>query len=161
MRGVTDTIGNLLRRRYSIRTIFRPLAQLRQFLRSPKDREPLSSLGVYEIPCDCGKSYIGETGRNISTRLSEHIRSMRKMDSNASAVTEHALATDTKHFIRFDKVKVLAREKNFVSRKIMEAIEINRRPNFNRDAGWALPPAWRPVLIGGVPGICAQPNTAV
>ncbi|KAI5652153.1 BAH domain-containing protein [Phthorimaea operculella] len=161
MRGVTDTIGNLLRRRYSIRTIFRPLSQLRQFLRSPKDKEPLSCPGVYEIPCDCGKSYIGETGRNISTRLSEHIRSMRKMDCNASAVTEHALATDTKHFIRFDKVKVLAREKNFVTRKIMEAIEINRRPNFNRDTGWALPSAWRPVLDGRVAGLSSPTDNAV
>ncbi|XP_013142387.1 PREDICTED: uncharacterized protein LOC106106354 [Papilio polytes] len=147
VRGITDRIGHLLRRRYSIRTIFRPLTQIQKILRSPKDRDPLDSPGVYEIPCDCGRNYIGETGRNIKTRLTEHIRSIRKLDSNASAVAEHALASDMSHYIRFDKVKVLAREKHFVSRKLREAIEISRRPNYNRDKGWALPPAWEPVLL--------------
>ncbi|XP_013142202.1 PREDICTED: uncharacterized protein LOC106106200 [Papilio polytes] len=147
VRGITDRIGHLLRRRCSIRTIFRPMTQIKNILRSPKDRDPLDSPGVYEIPCDCGENYIGETGRNIKTRLSEHIRSIRKLDSNTSAVAEHALVSDMKHYIRFDKVKVLAREKNFVSRKLREAIEISRRPNYNRDKGWVLPPAWDPVLL--------------
>ncbi|XP_013133489.1 PREDICTED: uncharacterized protein LOC106099477 [Papilio polytes] len=146
MRGVTDKIGHLLRRKYAIKTIFRPLTQIRSILRSPKDRTPLEGPGVYEIPCDCGKSYIGETGRNINTRLLEHIRCMRKLDSNTSAVAEHALTSNTSHYIRFDRVRVLARDKNYVSRKLLEAIEIGRRPNFNRDKGWSLSPSWKPVL---------------
>ncbi|KAF9793615.1 hypothetical protein SFRURICE_015772 [Spodoptera frugiperda] len=79
------------------------------------------------IPCDCVSSYIGETRRNITTRLKEHIRSVKNRV--------------------FDKVSVLAREKYFVPRKVREAIEISRRPNFNRlDGGWALSPAWKPSL---------------
>ncbi|KAF9794120.1 hypothetical protein SFRURICE_009497, partial [Spodoptera frugiperda] len=128
VKGVTDTIGHLLRRRYSIRTIFRPPGQLRNLLRSPKDKDPLAVPGVYMIPCDCGSSYIGETRRNITTRLKEHIRSVKNRDTHTSAVS------------------VLAREKYFVPRKVREAIEISRRPNFNRDGGWALPPAWKPSL---------------
>ncbi|XP_050684547.1 uncharacterized protein LOC126979348 [Leptidea sinapis] len=42
--------------------------------------------------------------------------------------------------------KVLARNKNFVSRKLLEVTEKDRRPNFNRDKGLALPPTWKPVL---------------
>ncbi|KAF9802161.1 hypothetical protein SFRURICE_015201 [Spodoptera frugiperda] len=144
VKGVTDTIGYLLRRRYSIRTIFRPPGQLRNLLRSPKDKDPLP--GVYMIPCDCGSSYIGETRRNITTRLKEHIRSVKNRDTHTSAVAEHACSAGTAHFLRFDKVSVLAREKYFVPRKVREAIEISRRPNFNRDGGWALPPAWKPSL---------------
>ncbi|XP_013149673.1 PREDICTED: uncharacterized protein LOC106111990 [Papilio polytes] len=147
MRGVTDKVGHLLRRKYSIRTIFRPLTQIRRMLRSPKDRTPLDCPGVYEVPCECGKSFIGETGRNINTRVSEHIRYMRKLDSNTLAIAEHALTTGAPHYIRFDRVKVLARDKNFVSRKLLEAIEINRRPNFNRDKGWSLSPTWEPLLL--------------
>ncbi|XP_022825479.1 uncharacterized protein LOC111355683 [Spodoptera litura] len=113
VKGVTDTIGHLLRRRYSIRTIFRTPGQLRHLLRSPKDKDPLAVPGVYMIPCD---------------------------------LAEHACSTGTAHFLRFDKVSVLAREKYFVPRKVREAIEISRRPNFNRDGGWALPPAWKPSL---------------
>ncbi|CAH0674079.1 unnamed protein product [Spodoptera exigua] len=82
----------------------------------------------------------------ITTRLKEHIRSVKKMDIQASAVAEHVCGTDAAHFIRFDKVSVLAREKYFVPRKVREAIEISRRPCFNRDGGWALPPAWKPSL---------------
>ncbi|XP_063538670.1 uncharacterized protein LOC134747923 [Cydia strobilella] len=67
--------------------------QIRNVLRSPKDKDPLGNPGVYEIPCDCGKSYIGETGRNVSTRLLEHIRSVKKMECSNSAVAEHALDT--------------------------------------------------------------------
>ncbi|CAH0694350.1 unnamed protein product [Spodoptera exigua] len=146
VKGVTDTIGHLLRRRYSIRTIFRPPGQLRHLLRSPKDKDPLAVPGVYMIPCDCGSNYIGETRRNITTRLKEHIRSVKNRDTHTSAVAEHACSTGTAHFLRFDKVSVLAREKYFVPRKLREAIEISRRPNFNRDGGWALPPAWKPSL---------------
>ncbi|KAF9809877.1 hypothetical protein SFRURICE_002107, partial [Spodoptera frugiperda] len=102
--------------------------------------------GVYMIPCDCGSRYIGETRRNITTRLKEHIRSVKNRDTHTSAVAEHACSAGTAHFLRFDKFSVLAREKYFVPRKVREAIEISRRPNFNRDGGWALPPAWKPSL---------------
>ncbi|KAF9807973.1 hypothetical protein SFRURICE_017145 [Spodoptera frugiperda] len=64
-------------------------------------------------------------------------------------LVEHACSAGTTHFLRFDKVSVLAREKYFlyfVPRKVREAIEISRRPNFNRDGGWALPPDWKPSL---------------
>jgi hypothetical protein len=146
IRGVTDKIGRLLRRRLSIRTIFRPHTKIRQVLRSPKDRDPLGSPGVYEIPCGCGKAYVGETGRNVSTRLLEHIRNVKKMDVRNSAVAEHACDTGASHFIRFDMARLLVREKGYVPRKIREAIEIGRRPNFNRDGGWMLPPAWKTII---------------
>ncbi|XP_047988500.1 uncharacterized protein LOC125228095 [Leguminivora glycinivorella] len=45
IKGVTDTIGRLLRRRFSMRTIFRPHTKVRQVLRSPKDKDPLGSPG--------------------------------------------------------------------------------------------------------------------
>lgn len=92
------------------------------------------------IPCSCGKNYIRETGRNISTRVSEHIRSMKKGDIRGSAVAEHSLDSDSTHYIRFGKVTVLAREKSFrffVPHKVRKAIEISRHQNFNHDCGWS------------------------
>lgn len=158
VKGVTDKIGHLLKRRYSIKTIFRPLTQVRQFLRSPKDRDPLGVPGVYSIPCDCGKCYVGETKRNVSTRLTEHIRAMKNVDINSSALAEHSLTSGTSHYIRFDKARVLSREKFFVPRKIREAIEISRLPNFNRDRGWALPQAWKSCLYGTYDSEVIEPD---
>lgn len=68
------------------------------------------------------------------------------MDTVKSAVAEHAHIPGSSHFVRFDKASVLAREKFFVPRKVREAIEICRYPNFNRDCGWNIPPAWKTVL---------------
>ncbi|KAI5633592.1 hypothetical protein NE865_13694 [Phthorimaea operculella] len=151
VKGVTDKIGFLLSRKFNIKTIFRPHTQIKRWLRSPKDKERLSGPGVYEIPCECGKSYIGETQRHVSTRVTEHIRSVKNRNTLQSAIAEHSLDSDANHYIRFDKAAVLAREKFFVPRKIREAIEISRRPNFNRDSGWFLPQSWKPVLRAALP----------
>ena len=38
---------------------------------------------VYKIKCsNCQASYIGETGRNLNTRLTEHKRATRNGDAN-------------------------------------------------------------------------------
>ena len=41
-----------------------------------KDRQPkhLQNGVVYKITCSCGKMYIGETGRCLKTRISEHMK---------------------------------------------------------------------------------------
>ncbi|KAF9803749.1 hypothetical protein SFRURICE_012048 [Spodoptera frugiperda] len=59
---------------------------------------------------------------------------------------EQACGKGAAHFLRIDMVSVLARKKYFVPPKVREAIEISRRPNYNRDGGWALRPAWKPSL---------------
>jgi len=59
----TDRIGRILNK-HNIQTIFKPPKKIGQILTNPKDqRPPLSSAGVYEIPCSCRQVYIGETGR--------------------------------------------------------------------------------------------------
>ena len=66
VKGTTDWIGRILNK-HNIRTIFKPPKKIGQILRSPKDqRSPLSSAGVYKIPCFCGQVYIEETGRMIN-----------------------------------------------------------------------------------------------
>ena len=49
---------------------------------------------VYSIPCECGKEYIGETGRTLTQRMSEHKRAVKNGDSN------NALAASTCQTIR-------------------------------------------------------------
>ena len=60
----------------------------------PKDTlEPTKQDGVvYKIPCECGKVYIGETGRAMM-RIKEHDRDIRFARTQTSAVSEHANET--------------------------------------------------------------------
>ena len=48
---------------------------------------------VYKIPCECGKVYIGETGRAMQDRIKEHHRDIRLARTQTSAVSEHANET--------------------------------------------------------------------
>ena len=51
---------------------------------------------VYRIPCECGKMYIGETGRPMQDRIKEHDRHIRLARIETSAVSEHAHYTGHK-----------------------------------------------------------------
>lgn len=45
---------------------------------------------IYQIPClDCDKSYIGETGRTLITRLTKHQRSCKNGEVPRSRVAQH------------------------------------------------------------------------
>ena len=62
----------------------------------PEDRPG----AVYKIKCsNCQDTYIGETGRNITTRPSEHKRATKKGDLNNN-IAEHHLKTS--HTIDWD-----------------------------------------------------------
>ena len=56
-----------------------------------------SQAGVYRIPCSCGKVYIGETGRDLTTRLKEHKAHGRKGEYDKSAIVKHS--TDLDHVV--------------------------------------------------------------
>ncbi|XP_022101529.1 uncharacterized protein LOC110985087 [Acanthaster planci] len=80
------------RRDHGVHTVFRSSTTLRSQLVRPKDPIPPGRRGgvVYKIPCgDCGKVYIGETGRPIGTRIKEHQRDVRLSRVESSAVAEH------------------------------------------------------------------------
>lgn len=114
-------------------------------LRPVKDKIPLSTPGVYEIPCSCGDVYIGETKRLISTRVKEHIRCTKNEDTDKSAVALHSY--NTKHSIEFDKTRVIAKVPNYYPRIIRESIEIfKNKNNFNKDDNYRISGTWRPVL---------------
>ena len=61
------------------RTVFKSDTTLRSHLVRPKDTlEPTKQDGVvYKIPCECGKVYIGETGRAMQDRIKQHDRDIR------------------------------------------------------------------------------------
>ncbi|KAJ8911898.1 hypothetical protein NQ315_012312 [Exocentrus adspersus] len=73
IRGLSEKIrriGNA----YNVRTAFRTQDTLRANLTRIKLRNENQDPNncIYEIPCECGKSYIGETKRPLKVSIKEH-----------------------------------------------------------------------------------------
>ena len=113
----------------------------------PKDTVDLAKQDgvVYNIPCECGKVYIGETGRSMHERIEEHDRDTRLARTQSSTVSEHSNATC--HYPLWDEVKFIDRDPHWYTRRIKEAIHIRLHPdNINRDNGIEIPEAWMPTI---------------
>ena len=96
-----------------IRTVFKSETTLRSHLVRPKDTvDPAKQDGVaYRIPCECGKVYIGETGRSMHERIKDHDRDIRLARPQASAVSEHAHKTG--HYPLWNEVKFIDRDPHY------------------------------------------------
>ena len=81
----------------------------------PEDRPG----AVYKIHCsDCQATYIGETGRNLTTRLTEHKRGTKNGDLNNN-VAEHHLKTN--HAIGWDSATCLTYCTDYYQRITLES----------------------------------------
>ena len=106
IKGISETISRILQP-FNIRVAHKPITTLRQLLANIKDRdEPSNGQGaVYKINgSDCHASYIGETGRNLATRLTKHKLATRKGDVNTHIAEHHRL---TNHTIDWDFAQCL------------------------------------------------------
>ncbi|GAA51242.1 hypothetical protein CLF_105761 [Clonorchis sinensis] len=110
---------------------------------------------VYKINCNnCTKVYIGQTARELHTRIGEHKRRINKPPKNAieyqmlvkdSAMVVHAL--DTGHTIDLDNVEVLRQGLRFTpQRLIAEAVENIKHHSVNRIEGVELASIWKAVF---------------
>jgi hypothetical protein len=116
---IFNRIGRVLAG-HNIKSVGFPHMKLSSLLRPVKDHLELRTSGVYRIPCDCGRVYIGQTGRSMDIRLKEHQR--------------HILATKTR----------------YMDRIVREAIELELQScNINRGSGFCLSKSWKP-LIGSL-----------
>ena len=83
---------------------------------------------VYKIECGCGKFYIGQTGKTLDLRVSQHKYNVR-IDDRKSAITNH---TRTCHFpIKWSYAKELYKNSNFIERNLIETAIIQHTKNFN------------------------------
>ena len=120
IKGTSGTISRILLP-YNIRVAHKPAATLRQLLTNVKDRDEPNNRqeAVYRIKCsDCQASYIGETGRNLNTRLTEHKRATRNGDANNYIAVHHQL---TNHNIDWDSAQCLTYSTNYFQRLTLES----------------------------------------
>ena len=108
----SETISQILHP-YNIGTAHKPTTMLWLLLTNVKDRDkPNNRQGaVYKIKSsDCQASYIGETGRNLNTRLTEHKRATRNSDANNHIAVHHQV---TNHNINWDSAHCLNYSTNY------------------------------------------------
>ena len=120
IKGTSETIARILQP-YNIRVAHKPITTLRHLLTNVKDKdEPNNRQGaVYKIKCsDCQASYIGETGRNLKTRLTEHKRATRNGDVNNHIAEHHRL---TNHTIDWDSAQCVTYSTNYFQRLTLES----------------------------------------
>ena len=103
-------------------------------VRRPRTRHDLSGSVVYSIPCGgCSKHYIGESGRGLAKRISEHRADMR-FHRTHNAMVLHADAEN--HLPRWKDAVVLHQGVSRTRRRALEAAEISTRPHTNVKPGF-------------------------
>jgi hypothetical protein len=95
-------------------------------IRPVKDDLGLKVPGMYRIPCECGREYVGQTGRSIEARCKEHIRHIRLKQPDKSIVAEHNF--NTGHRTDFSSTSVLDKTAGYMDRLTKEATEIRQTP---------------------------------
>ena len=119
-RGTSETIARILQS-YNIRVAHKPITTLRRLLTNVRDKyKPEDRQGtVYKIKCcDCQASYIGETDRNLGTRLTEHKRATRNGDVNNHIAEQHL---QTKHRIDGDSATCITYSTDYYQRLTLES----------------------------------------
>jgi hypothetical protein len=84
--------------------IFKTIHTLRSSLKKTRPERDLQQMpqGVYSIPCEYGRSYIGQTGRSLAMRLREHSHNLKEGLLEKSKLTQHAY--EEGHRIGWDKL---------------------------------------------------------
>jgi hypothetical protein len=143
-KAITNKISRLLAK-YNIKTVHIPRKKNIHMLRPVKDDLGLKVPGMYRIPCECGKVYVGQTGRSIEARCKAHMRHVCLKQPDKSAVAEHNF--NTGHRTDFSSTSVLDKTTGYMDCIVKEATEIQLNTgNFNRDNGFMWSQAWYPVM---------------
>ena len=94
---------------------------------------------IYRIPCECGSVYIGETGRQLKTCITEHKKAVINANPK-NAIVVHVW--NTGHNIQWSEASDIDCENGY-RRRIKEALYIRGSANtINTDPGLSLNPCW-------------------
>ena len=115
----------------------KPHLTIRKFLPSLKDPLDYSekSCLVYQVPCrDCSFVYIGQTKRDLQSRLDEHKKAIKNQRPDLSALCELSITMDL--IIYWTEAKILELETDYRKRLSFESWHIHAKPHvMNRNDG--------------------------
>jgi len=76
---------------------------------------------------DCGVSYVGQTKRQIKTKIKQHRNNIRMDEIRHSIITDHIL--NHQHTFDWNIIKIMDSESNYNKRLISEMLHIKDKKN--------------------------------
>ena len=142
--GLSESIKNI-GSKYGVEVYFKGGSTIKNFLMSPKDKDPIQKQSgvIYRYQCDrvdCDEEYIGKSSRTFGERFKEHL-------TPPSPIYDHSNITG--HNVTINNFNIVGREDLNLMRTIKEALYIRvNNPSLNRNVGkYHLPHVWDEVLF--------------
>ena len=143
IKGLSERI-NTLCRKLNVQLVSTSKLTIRSLLVQVKNKVKYDQKNgvVYKVDCECGQTYIGETGRSMEVRMKEHRRAVLQ-DNKNNGIAVHA--NNTMHDIQWSSAEVLHSESHWYKRKVLESLYINDKHSsdkMNLDNGLKLNSTW-------------------
>jgi len=131
--GITDMVTSSIKKTNKNSKFivgYRCLHKLNKIIKTHKAPNQLvhNSNVIYQINCrDCNASYVGQTKRQLKTKVKEHRNNIKLDSKNHTVISEHIITKN--HSFDWDKVKILDHETNYFKRLVSEMIHIKEQKN--------------------------------
>ncbi|XP_050497247.1 uncharacterized protein LOC126878721 [Diabrotica virgifera virgifera] len=129
VKGITPRLARLFKDIPNLKIAFKTSLTSRSIFSKVKDKSDIRDCSnvVYQIPCNnCNLVYVGQTARNLGSRLVSH-RSDSRLYPERSALAEHV--NKEHHKMNYESVRVLASESNYTKRLFLEMAFISQNSN--------------------------------
>jgi predicted GIY-YIG superfamily endonuclease len=103
---------------------------------------------IYSIPCECGRSYIGKTGRPLAMRLLEHRHNLKQGLLEKSKLAQHAY--EGGHKFGWDEARILDIRSHSKYRKYKKAANMACSIDLISQPSLDISPIWIPIISNEV-----------
>jgi hypothetical protein len=123
VRNLSEKIRRL-NSKHNIRTVFKTNDTIRSRVTKvkPINKQLETKNVVYEVPCSCNKSYIGQTSRPVNVRINEHRKKVNSREIYGSKISERVVETNRE--IKWEDSRILLKEPNWRMINLVESLFI-------------------------------------